>query len=288
MAWTLYHWIWKLESPLYIGWHPSGALNRCRLYVPARTMWGATTAEIARKTFANNMEIYKMTGEDVNKNCRFTYLYPAEKKGEHYLTWLPKYEKDKGLIYVKYNTGEEITEREFKKRLLITRAGTAVSPDTDSALDASLHETECMNQWWRCSENTYAPKPVYLVGYVFINNSSTEITKEKLQNNTTLFIGGDTRYGLGKISLVGSTLEKQGDVWGSKIKEDTDDPVVTSSTLYWHHSTDDFDNTSEEIIGEQELVRGWDHNSKSSEPIQTWKPGSNLATAKPWKIKKCC
>ncbi|GIW70798.1 MAG: hypothetical protein KatS3mg102_0340 [Planctomycetota bacterium] len=48
MSWSLFRWTWQLESPLYVGMPPAGSLNRCRLYVPARALWGAVTAEIAR------------------------------------------------------------------------------------------------------------------------------------------------------------------------------------------------------------------------------------------------
>lgn len=48
MTWALHYWSWQLDGPLYVGAPPAGSLNRARLYVPARALWGAVTAELAR------------------------------------------------------------------------------------------------------------------------------------------------------------------------------------------------------------------------------------------------
>ncbi len=61
MSWTLYRWTWRLESPLFVGAPPAGSLNRCRLYVPSRALWGALTAELARRR-ANASPSYETEG----------------------------------------------------------------------------------------------------------------------------------------------------------------------------------------------------------------------------------
>ncbi|OAT82909.1 hypothetical protein [Desulfotomaculum copahuensis] len=100
MKWTLQRWVWQLQSPLFIGMPPSGALNRCRLYIPARVMWGAFTAEIARSRAQSNPdnidELYKAVGDDLKEKVRFSYLYPAEYTADGWLAWLPRYESGKG------------------------------------------------------------------------------------------------------------------------------------------------------------------------------------------------
>jgi hypothetical protein len=48
VSWALFRWVWQLEGPLHVGMPPAGSINRTRLYVPARALWGALTAELAR------------------------------------------------------------------------------------------------------------------------------------------------------------------------------------------------------------------------------------------------
>ena len=104
MTWTLHRWVWRLEAPLFIGMPPAGTLNRCRLYIPARTFHGAVTAEIARSRNGDSFPDYGKLGWEIGLNCRFTYLYPAEKSGGNYVVWLPKYLKDKGLFWCSPNS----------------------------------------------------------------------------------------------------------------------------------------------------------------------------------------
>lgn len=49
MTWSLFRWVWRLEAPLHVGIPPAGSLDRCRLYLPARNLWAALTAALARQ-----------------------------------------------------------------------------------------------------------------------------------------------------------------------------------------------------------------------------------------------
>jgi hypothetical protein len=75
--WRLFRWVWQLEAPLHVGMPPSGSLNRCRLYVPARALWGALTAEVARRA-GNDFPSYAGGWAGHPGDARLTYLYPAE------------------------------------------------------------------------------------------------------------------------------------------------------------------------------------------------------------------
>ncbi len=98
MSWTLYRWTWRLESSLFVGALPAGSLNRCRLYVPSRTLWGGLTAELARRG-ASDFPDYGKKGRMLLENARLTYLFPAEGDGEAWRAWLPRYEKRDGLVW---------------------------------------------------------------------------------------------------------------------------------------------------------------------------------------------
>jgi hypothetical protein len=84
VSWSLHRWTWRVASPLFVGAAPSGALNRCRLYVPARPLWGALTAELARDE-ADHDPAYREIGNELRKHVRFSYLFPAERVGSDWL-----------------------------------------------------------------------------------------------------------------------------------------------------------------------------------------------------------
>jgi hypothetical protein len=270
-----------LESPLFVGVPPAGALNRCRTYIPVRPVWGAVTAEIARSTSSDAMPDYVSTGKEVKECFRFTCLFPAEKREDHYTSWTPHYVKDRGLQWCCDNEEDSITDRSFRKRLLITRPGTAVSPETYSASDGSLRETECINQWWRYTQKTTPLCAVYMLGYIFQKGNPRIDTT--IKGIDSLFIGGDTRYGLGRMHLVDFSVATT--VFDKHVKLDEESPLIQSKVSYGHACESEQD-CSEAMIGNKELLAGWDYGNPLSARI-AWVPGSSLLIEPPcWAINK--
>jgi len=132
MSWQLYRWVWQLCSPLHIGTTPAGSLNRTRLYIPARTMWAALTAEVARQQAASSFPDYQQIGEMLREYARFSYLFPAENINGRWCAWLPRYEqgKEAGGLFWHCEDGnvDPIPDRQLRQRLLDTRPGTAIRP----------------------------------------------------------------------------------------------------------------------------------------------------------------
>lgn len=268
MSWSLFRWVWRLEAPLFIGMSPAGALNRCRPYVPARALWGAVTAEIARLKSGESFPDYKGVGDEVKRSCRFTYLFPAEKRDGRFLAWLPKFEKEKGLWWHLQGCGESRSDRDFRRRLLDTRPGTAIMPESDSALEGSLRHTECIGPWWRDSNSQgETAAPVLLLGYVFWQDSNFH---RQLQDIETLFIGGDTRYGLGKIRRI-DTLSDDTAVFGKPVRPDREHPEIGSDIVLGHAPEGGGD---EGMQGAKELLGGWDQRSPWKGGKLAWAPGS--------------
>ena len=268
MSWSLFRWVWRLEAPLFIGMSPAGALNRCRPYVPARALWGAVTAEIARLKSGESFPDYKGVGDEVKRSCRFTYLFPAEKRDGRFLAWLPKFEKEKGLRWHLQGCGESRSDRDFRRRLLDTRPGTAIMPESDSALEGSLRHTECIGPWWRDSNSQgETAAPVLLLGYVFWQDSNFH---RQLQDIETLFIGGDTRYGLGKIRRI-DTLSDDTAVFGKPVRPDREHPEIGSDIVLGHAPEGGGD---EGMQGAKELLGGWDQRSPWKGGKLAWAPGS--------------
>ncbi len=290
MTWTLHRWVWRLEAPLFIGMPPAGALNRCRLYVPARTLWGALTAELARLRCENSFpgDDYKQLGEDIVDNCRFTYLYPAKKIGDKFLAWLPEYESGRGLVWRRQAGTDPLPDRKFRQLLLDTRPGTAIEPETDSAFEGTLRQTECITPWWwELRGRDKEPKPVYLAGYFFMRKDSLKL-KHELSNINTLFIGGDTRYGLGKISKVPwDDVSADGSVFGQHVYLNSEDPEIASNTVLGHALLEKQED-SIEVRGMKELLGGWDRGTPWKGNLM-WVPGSVLKKQKNqvlWRIDK--
>ncbi len=268
MTWSLFRWVWRLEAPLFVGMHPAGALNRCRLYVPARALWGAVTAETARLKSGEGFPKYEGVGDEVKRNCRFTYLFPAEKRDGRFLAWLPKFEKEKGLRWHLQGCGESRSDRDFRRRLLDTRPGTAIMPESDFALEGSLRHTECIGPWWRDSNSQgETAAPVLLLGYVFWQDSNFH---RQLQDIETLFIGGDTRYGLGKIRRI-DTLSDDTAVFGKPVRPDREHPEIGSDIVLGHAPEGGGD---EGMQGAKELLGGWDQRSPWKGGKLAWAPGS--------------
>lgn len=275
MSWNVYHWVWQLESPLYIGMPPAGVLNRCRLYVPARVMHGAVTAELARIGKDNDFPDYNKMGQETGLNCRFTYLYPAEEVNGTYYAWLLKYQEGVGLVWQRKGSSEDpATDREFRNKLLDSRPSTSINPDTDSALDNSLRETEYVNTHWREKSNQ-----VYLSGYIFLkDNAFYKQLNETIKN---LFIGADSRYGLGKIRLV--KFEEAEKVFQNDIDLVQYHPIIFSKNILAHVPVMD-KNASEVLRGSRERLGGWDINKIWEENHLSWSPGSCADKELRWMI----
>jgi hypothetical protein len=282
MTWTALRWVWRLEAPLFVGMPPAGALNRCRLYLPARAMHGAVTSELARLNGDEKSKFpdYGKFGHEVAFNCRFTYLFPAEKRGGKFLAWLPKFEKGSSLQWCLLDDAASLSDRDFRRRLLDTRAGTAVAPESDSAAEDSLRETECINPWWRDSNCQGETNAMLLLGYVFLRENGF---RRQLDNIDTLFVGGDTRYGLGKICRVEwEEISGNVPVFGKQVYLDREHPEIQSE-IVWGHALEGGQPEIHGIQGAKELLGGWDQDSPWQGKL-TWVPGSTLEHPVVWMI----
>jgi hypothetical protein len=283
VTWSLFRWVWRLESPLYIGMPPAGSLNRTRVYVPARAIWGALTAELARQEAPNGQKPdYECVGEDLKKSYRFTYLYPAKQANDTWHVWLPTYRDGHGLSWARDGHADVVGDRQFRQRLLSTRPGTSIDATTDSAEDGSLRETECIEARWR-DERGRDAGPVAMVGYVFIRTAKVKecpAERRRLDGVNGLFVGGDTRYGLGRLRRVAFDQVKQGGPFGSEVNLDAEDPEVELSTV-WAHA-----HGRVSLSGALELLGGWDRGSirRVDQASPLWQPGSCATTPIWWSI----
>jgi hypothetical protein len=287
VSWSLFRWVWQLEGPLYVGMPPAGSLNRTRLYIPARALWGALTAELSRREALNGKEPqYQSVGESLQKDYRFTYLFPAEKVEATWRAWLPTYRDALGLAWARDDQPERaVGDRQFRRRLLSTRPGTSIDASTDAADDGSLRETECIGPRWR-SEEGRDGGPVAMQGYVFIRTGKDKPkyarTRRRLDELDTLFVGGDTRYGLGRLLRIAFDRATPERVFGSSVAFEAGSPPLIRTATAWAHAHADAP-----LAGALELLSGWDHrlirSPDSSAPL--WHPGSRATTDLLWNIE---
>lgn len=296
MAWQAWRWVWRLESPLCIGSYPAGMLNRTRLYIPARTMWGALTSVLARSCHCGFPD-YSKVGEQVRKNVRFSYLYPAQRAvNDEYVVWLPKYEAGSGYIW-QSTDGKRLLDRQFQMRLVTSRPGTAIAPSTDSAEEGTLREHDLISQYWllgnpseKCS---WELRNVYMVGYVFLLEEEEKTSDEPLSLLKTLedvgeiFIGADSRYGLGRLKRVAfhETSKDPCEFFGTAVKLNS--LTFKTDHLLAHVCAEALNKMSQpnqgatgkvEINGDLEKLAGWDFTKQGKEALATgqlcWVPGS--------------
>jgi hypothetical protein len=284
VSWSLYRWTWCLESPLYVGMPPAGSVNRCRLYVPARAVWGAVTAEIARAKALSGFPEYNQVGNKLSCHARFAYLFPAEQVGEDWGAWLPRYVPNEGLVWQREGAAnEQLPDRRFQMRLLSTRPSTAIEPSSDAAAEGSLRETECINTCWR-DQGGRRGGPVGLVGYVFIHKDLHHELRTSLEQLNAIMVGGDTRYGLGQLRRWNGMVDARA-VFGCNVDLGQEDPLVQSERVLGHAASSS--EVSSELCGEMELLRGWDYGSDKPWHVKDplWVPGSCAQSPREWSIK---
>ncbi|GBC78030.1 hypothetical protein HRbin08_01516 [bacterium HR08] len=277
MSWRLYRCVWKLHSPLHVGTGPAGSLNRTRLYVLARTVWGALTAELARGQ-SGNFPDYQNIGRGLSQQCRFSYLFPAQQVDRHWRAWLPRYEEGHGLVWRRedcQNAGDGVPDRVFRSWLLTTRPGTAIDPGSDSAAEGTLREYEVINPWSRWGEKGEL-RPVALVGYVFLSDTAPQ----GILDITELFIGGDIRYGLGQVRRV--ECSNAGDLFGRAVRMTGSDPVVETHHVLAHA----LPAGATDLLGAMEQLAMWDYGRFMTGEL-TWAPGCQVrGDCASWRIRE--
>lgn len=202
MSWNAYRLVYKALSPVHIGHHKLGFIQRTRYYVTGRNLWGAITASLARSRPSAKIEDYQSFGTKVmNRDVFASYFFSAVEPDK---PLLPSY-KDGELKYG--NMQADVFERNF----ISSFVQTAIAPSSNTAEDESLHETEFISNFVKDGEQV---NPVYFVGYLFIkddaaldNNGKKEAIgwdsggiriKESIKE---IFVGGERKYGFGRLVL---------------------------------------------------------------------------------------
>lgn len=193
MSWQCARLTYELRSPLHIGYHRIGNVQRTRCYVPARNLWAAVTERLTRNGFSGGLPEgdYEKIGDWVAGHLAFTYFFVSD--GDELL--YPKYDAS-GLTY------GGLPRYRFERRYLSAHVTTALDAGTGSAETGSLHEVEYVAH--RYVDDNQQPKTTRVAGWVFFDEEAyerlgSEAIWEKWLGD--LWVGGERRYGFGHLRL---------------------------------------------------------------------------------------
>lgn len=280
MPWELYRLVYELKTPVCIGFHKLGFIQRTRPYIPGRNIWGALTANLTRMM---NTDQYEDVGKKLQKNLRFTPFFPAL---HHDSPLLPAYTSNSGLLY-RDGTGNDLKEARFERLFINAYGRTAVSPDYLGAEEGSLFETEFINP--RISRQD-GPRQVYFIGYLFRRKEIEQDGLDELLVEHALeriAVGGERKYGFGRIKPV-SFDKEHADVFGNQPDlSNVNGPEFNmgqGTHLFMHLYYDQGKNRNQSVnlYGDIEPVMGLEYSSGKGFGQQTskadlyWMPGSEI------------
>ena len=195
--WQPYHIVFKLLSPLHIGYRKMANIQYTRRYVPAKTVWGALTAAIAK---SRNNEGYLQLAEELKTHLRFSYFFLTERRereddSKPWIPLIPHYQTD-GLYFGPYR------KNEFERKFLDSYASTAITPGVRSAEAESLHEIEILTNYTKDTHES-----IYLTGYIFAEADAENLPDWQIHIQN-IRLGGERKYGFGRLQFVSLTQEK--------------------------------------------------------------------------------
>jgi hypothetical protein len=195
MTWQLSQLTYELLSPLHIGYHKIGNLQRTRYYIPARNIWGGVAERLTRSGFQATdapKGDYEKIGDWVKTHFAFGYWFIRQGNED----FAPHY-SDNELKYGR------LTEAEFERRYLDSHVTTALDAATTSAEEGSLHEVEFIAAYNQSSLRTC------IGGWVLMDEIARNVLGEETKWHTwldNLQIGGERRYGFGRLRMVSIKL----------------------------------------------------------------------------------
>jgi hypothetical protein len=226
MAWQKYGLVFRLHSPLHIGYRTVGNLMQTRGYIPGKNLWAALTARLTRD-YDNGTEgrRYVEIGQQIQDHFRFTYLYPATQNDNGFKMHYP-------------------WDDDFDYLFLNSYASTALNYTRQSAEDAMLHETEFI------APHTRTGQPVYLTGDLYIKTDLPMPLNNWPEALKKFQVGAERGYGWGRLQLV--SCDKQDEPFTTQPRAATHSGHITA-----HLRAENVTG----IAGPVEPLIGWERNN---------------------------
>ncbi len=289
-TWTHYKLVFRLLSPMHIGYRKVGNLMQTRSYVPGKVLWAALTARITRDYHGGSRgSEYKDIGDSVQQYFRFGYLWPSLDGDKPYFPW----EHD-----------------DFDYLFLGSYASTALNYEQGAADEGLLHEVEFIapyarrdhygdsrgKEQARNTQHASAVSKVYLVGDLWVKENVSDKLPNWREAVRTLQLGGERHYGWGRVRCCTDWDEKQegsgqtvaGYHWNEQNKEQDKKEVVLTlpkdARLTAHAKAVNNGDALSGIAGPIEPLVGWERNNddnaknpwKLSSAVVCWAPGGRV------------
>ena len=272
MAWKLYRVTYQLESPLHIGFHKVGNVQRTRYYVPARNLWGAVTERLTRSGFSDEQTRegdYVEVGLWVKAHCALGYFFLCD--GRTLLH--PRY-TEQGLIY------RDLDPYAFEKCYLGSHVTTALDAVTTSAETGSLHEVEFIAPYRFMNDETDRTR---LCGWVFLDDKGrAQLGNEGKWRNWLgeLQVGGERRYGFGRLKLL--WMQPVGSLEKYPVQLETDRPrvkIAADSVILAHALAEGVEARGmiEPLVGRETSGDSARFGTKLTTGRVCWVPGSTVS-----------
>lgn len=218
MSWHAYRLTFRLESPLHAGVHKVGNLQRTRRYVPGQTISGAAVARLGAALDRTDPADFAALRDVTAADLLLGYFYPALDIGEPIVPW---HHPARGLLYAVApdRRGADVlySPTQLDHLLVASWTSTAIASGGRTAKDGSLHEVEYL------MARTRDGRQVYLTGLVYVREGAVAhfpgiafratVEDAWVETGTSLRalfgdlwrdvqIGGERKYGFGRVSLV--------------------------------------------------------------------------------------
>jgi hypothetical protein len=213
MNWRCFRITFELLSPLHIGFHKVGSVQRTRHYIPARNLLASSAESFVRSGLLPHP--YQDALRRVQERFAFSYFFVDEERD---LT--PGY-TDTGLKY------GEVQKDSFERRYISAHVTTAIEASAGSAEDGSLHEVEFISS--HTLDDTQKPTRTRMSGYIFVRDDAWETMGDETtlkSRLTELQVGGERRYGFGRLRLRPADWKPSDSICGSRLTFDASRPRI--------------------------------------------------------------
>lgn len=257
------------ESPVHIGWHDLGTVQRTRYYIPARNLWAVLVSRLAPMVAHGYAppQLYTEARKKLAHAIRSTCLFPrvvvdahGSRKAEP--VWrLPQFRASGFRLASPESSDEGWEAAEFEYRFVRSQTSTALIPSSLAAEDGALHESEYLAPVGREGE------ALFFEGYVFYREGLEKGVDQSLQE---CWMGADRRYGWGRLRRVGdlARLRENDTLFGwfqVENWEEDSGPVLKPASSEWYlagHAP--VAGSDLQFAGDVEALSGRDWTSKGS------------------------
>ncbi len=193
MGFKIFEILLKQEEPIHIGRYAWRVLNETEVFIPGWTIWGALVNFFILE---NKESITEERLRGIKESLKYiSNFFPTIKLNGNFQILFPEYKN--GVWGFSLNEEVFIKEEEFRFNFVSADFKTSIEPILRKAKDEHLYEFEFIKPRGKLRNNVV---DLYWKGFIIINE---DLIKDWIQNiqDKELFIGGDTRYGFGKVKV---------------------------------------------------------------------------------------